>query len=88
MPRLVVTQWCQSWPADDDGVWRFDLTGHPFEHGYPRALVQCVQVESPTGQVPFMVETAELCCEEARKGNSAAEIVSMIINYMEGRNGA
>ena len=35
-----------------------------------------------------MVETAELCCEEARKGNSAAEIVSMIINYMEGRNGA
>jgi hypothetical protein len=88
MPNIVVTQWSQSWPADDDGLWFFDFAGHPSDDVYSRASVQCVQIESSFGQVPFIVETEELCCERARTGNGVAEIVSMILDHTAGRTGA
>jgi hypothetical protein len=78
-PKVAVTQWCQSWPADDDSLWFFDLVGQ---------CMQGIQIEGSFGQVPFCVETPELCCEQARWGKSVAEVVSMILEYVAERTGA
>jgi hypothetical protein len=82
MPDLLVAQWCQSWPHDDDGLWIFDLASDPSERYDSRAPTKSIQIESSTGQIPFLVETDELCCEKARNIGSIEGVVSIILDYM------
>jgi hypothetical protein len=49
-PTVNVRQLGVSHPgADDDGIWFFEQSGSEFE----------VQLESPSGMCPFLVETSE-----------------------------
>ena len=48
-PNLLTQQLQVTWPADDDGLWFFKQTDSPCE----------VQLESPEGSFPFLVESNE-----------------------------
>jgi hypothetical protein len=73
LPSVEVAQWRKSHPADDDGIWWFKL---------PRTG-EDIQLESTYGNCPFVVETNELCCDEARRAETVAEAVSMIVEYLD-----
>ena len=47
---VEVTQYQQCWPADDDGLWFFNLPG----------IEKDIQIESWTGDCPFVVEHSEM----------------------------
>ena len=41
-----------------------------------------IQIESPFGNCPFIIETNELCCENARQSNSVDKIAAIIVEYL------
>jgi hypothetical protein len=71
LPNLRVSQWQQVWPGDDDGLWWLSL---PETHD--------IQIESTTGMCPFVIETEEQCCANARTANTVSEAVSIIVEYL------
>src|ERR1044071_9768612 len=73
LPSVEVAQWKKSHPADDDGIWWFKLPG----------TREDIQIESTYGNCPFIVETNELCCDKARRAETIAEAVSMIVGYLD-----
>ncbi len=72
LPEIKVSQLQKSHPADDDGIWWFSLPG----------VEKDIQIESSFGNCPFIIETNELCCENARQSNSIDEIVVMVVEYL------
>ena len=68
-PTVKVRQLEVSHPGgDDDGIWFFEQSGSEFE----------VQLESPEGMYPFLVETDE---NDARLiANSTEEAVQTLVN--------
>ena len=73
LPNVEVTQWRKTLPADDDGLWWFRLPG----------LKKDIQIESPYGNCPFLIETEEQCCEQARRSQDIDETVLMIVQYLD-----
>jgi hypothetical protein len=70
-PAVKVRQLEVSHPgADDDGIWFFKQPGSEFE----------IQLESPKGMCPFLVETDE---NDARlTANSTEEAVSILVQLL------
>ena len=71
-PEAVVVQIQKIHPADDDGLWWFGLPG----------IKKDIQIESSYGNCPFIVETDELCCDQARNAESVDDAVKMIVEYL------
>lgn len=72
MPEVRVWQWPKKHPGDDDGIWWFSLPGMP----------QDIQVESASGNCPFVVETDEQSSYNARRANTVEEVETWIIEYL------
>lgn len=70
IPELEVTQYQQSWPADDDGIWFFHVL----------AGKNIVQIESPTGYCPFLIE--DDVGKEARSGATVAGVVAQVLELL------
>jgi hypothetical protein len=71
-PEVEVEQLKVKFPADDDGLWYFYM---------PEA--KWVQIESPYGMCPFIVETHRLTGLNQRKANTVDEVAEMIIEDFE-----
>jgi hypothetical protein len=71
-PEVQVEQLKTKFPADDDGIWYFYL---------PKT--DWIQIESPYGMCPFIVETHRQNSLEARKADSIDEVVEMIVGDFE-----
>ena len=70
---LEVTQYQQSWPNDDDGLWFF---------GLPNVDKQ-IQIESWTGECPFIVEHTDMkSSSEAETARSVEEAVDKVVAYL------
>jgi hypothetical protein len=70
---LEVTQWQQSWPSDDDGLWSFGLPG----------ITKDIQIESWTGECPFVVEHSDMkSSSEAETAQSVEEAVAKVVAYL------
>jgi hypothetical protein len=72
LPEVDVVQLQKIHPADDDGIWWFRLPG----------IEKDIQIESSYGNCPFIVETDELCCEQARNVESVDDAVKMVVEYL------
>ncbi len=72
IPHVIIYQHTKIHPADDDGIWWFGLPG----------IEKDIQVESSYGQCTFIVETDELCSENARTVRTVDEAVLMITEYL------
>jgi hypothetical protein len=72
LPEVDVVQLQKIHPADDDGIWWFRLPG----------IDKDIQIESSYGNCPFIVETDELCCEQARNAESVDDAVKMVVEYL------
>ena len=68
LPDVEWEQLPVSWPADDDGLWFFWRRG---------LKEQDVQIESPMGACPFLIETTRDA--EARWGVTPAETIEVIV---------
>ena len=77
-PDIGVYQPHKTHPGDDNGIWYFGFSG----------IEKDIQIESSFGNCPFIVETNELCCENARKAETIEEAVSMILDYLNSLNHA
>lgn len=75
VPVAVVEQLRVSHPADDDGIWYFSLP----------QVDNDIQIESPNGACPFLVETDELRSNTARKAETVDAAVEMIVDFLRGR---
>jgi hypothetical protein len=62
--------------VDDDGLWYFSIPG----------IEEDIQIESPHGMCPFIVETNEQCSYDARTATTLDEAVSMIVDYLNSKN--
>ena len=71
-PELEVEQLKTKFPADDDGLWYFYL---------PKAT--WIQIESPYGMCPFIIETDRQNALNARKADTIDEVVVMIVEDFE-----
>ena len=71
VPSVSVTQMHKTHPGDDDGLWWFDV-GNEKDN---------IQIESPDGMCPFLVETAEQCCADARTAETVDQAVDMIVEF-------
>jgi len=73
LPDVKCEQLITSHPADDNGAWFFDLTGP----------LRTVQVESPNGMCPFLVEDHG---SDARQScTTVDETVVAIVTCLKGR---
>ena len=73
VPELIVVQMNRVHPADDDNLWWFRL---------PREQ-RDIQVESPTGNCPFLVECSDdKSSSDARTGQTAEEVIAMVEQYL------
>jgi hypothetical protein len=71
--RLPDVQWQQlkvMFPADDDGLWFFDLPGGR----------NTVQIESSSGMCPFVVEHD--LTEERYQGDTVEEVSAKVIEWL------
>lgn len=77
---LEVTQWQQSFPGDDDGLWFFGLPG----------ITKDIQIESWTGECPFIVEHSDMkSSSEAETARSVEDAVEKVVaNLTSLRGGA
>ncbi len=72
LPDVSVWQLQKRHPGDDDGLWFFSLPG----------LEKDIQIESSTGNCPFLVETEEQSSYEARTAQTVKEVTRMIVEYL------
>jgi hypothetical protein len=73
LPDLLVEQHQQSWPADDDGLWFFFLPG----------IAKDIQLESPFGVCPFIVEHSDMkSSTDAQTARSAEEAAEKVVTYL------
>ncbi len=76
---MEVTQYQQCWPADDDGLWFFNLPG----------IEKDIQIESWTGDCPFVVEHSEMkSSSEAETAHSVDEAIGKVVAYLTGLKGS
>ena len=69
--RASSLPWCVHHPgADDDRLWYFDQAGSEFQ----------VQIESPEGMCPFLIETDE--DDKRRTGRSVEETVEILARLL------
>lgn len=73
LPDISVWQLQKRHPGDDDGLWFFSLPG----------LEKDIQIESSTGNCPFLVETEEQSSYEARTALTVNEVTRMIVEYFK-----
>lgn len=73
LPEVRVYQIHKTHPADDNGVWIFSLPN----------VESDIQIESSYGVCPFIVETNEQCCADARTASSIDDAVLMIVDYLK-----
>lgn len=78
IPEVTIKQWHKSNAGNDDGLWWFGLPG----------VTGDVQVESSSGQCPFLIETDEQSSADARRAQRVAEAVQMIVSYLLPLRGA
>ena len=64
-PAIAVEQLRMPHPGDDDGIWFFTYPGVDDE----------VQLESPDGQAPFLIESNRAAAAEARTPAEAEALV-------------
>ena len=72
LPSVIVSQLQKKRPADDDGIWWFELPNCDND----------IQIESSTGMCPFLVETNEQSSYHARKAQTIEQAVQMITDYL------
>jgi hypothetical protein len=72
IPEVIVWQLQKTHPADDDGIWYFGLP----------EVSNDVQIENSSGMCPFLVETDEQSCHQARTAQTVAQTVQMIVAYL------
>lgn len=58
--------------GDDNGLWFFSLPG----------VDKDIQLESPTGNCPFLVETEEQSSYQARTAQTAKEAIDLVVDYL------
>ena len=80
LPGAVATQMGPTHASDDDGLWWFSLPG----------VAPRIQIESPSGACPFLVESDEQSSGEALRAGTIDEAVKFIVDYLiaasEGRS--
>jgi hypothetical protein len=73
-PAVAVSQLRVVHPgADDDGLWYFDQPASEFQ----------VQIESPNGMCPFLVETDESDRQTGRSVEETVEILTRLLHIQE-----
>jgi hypothetical protein len=72
LPDVTVVQHREVHLGDDHGLWWFSLPG----------MSQNVQLESPSGNCPFLVETNEQYYKDALKATTVQEAAAMIVEYL------
>jgi hypothetical protein len=72
IPEVIVSQLQKKFVGDDDGIWWFILPG----------VSQDIQLESPSGSCPFLVETDEQSSHEARIAQTVEQAVGMIVSFL------
>jgi hypothetical protein len=72
IPEVIVSQLQKKFVSDDDGIWWFTLPG----------VRQNIQLESSSGNCPFLVETDEQSSHQARMAQTVEEAVGMIVSYL------
>jgi hypothetical protein len=70
VPDVEITQYKQSWPGDDDGLWFFRLPSSDNE----------VQIESWNGTCPFIVESGKT--DEADTGTTVPDVVAKVVSLL------
>ncbi|WP_237712421.1 hypothetical protein [Pedosphaera parvula] len=69
-PSLLVQQLKKTHPADDDGLWWVKLSECEEE----------IQIESPSGNVPFLIEADSI----VKKNASEEEVIAFIKEFRFG----
>jgi len=77
LPDVGVVQWWGVWPADDEGLWYFDLPG----------VRERIQIESSEGACPFLVEHDGMRAGGGWTARTVGEAVRMVVDYLRGRQG-
>ncbi len=73
VPNVTVAQSRKRHPADDDGIWWFNL---------PNAARE-IQIESSSGNCPFMIEHDEMNCNSnAIAARNIEDVVSHLVRYL------
>jgi hypothetical protein len=73
IPDLSVVQMVKFHPPDDDGLWWFRIPNERRD----------IQIESSTGNCPFIVEcTDDKSSNDARTGSTPEEVVNMVEQYL------
>jgi hypothetical protein len=72
LPDMHVTQLEKTHAGDDDGIWWFSTPAGDSD----------IQLESATGNCPFLVETNEHSSQHARMAYTIEEAVHMIVAYL------
>ncbi len=71
-PEANVEQLKVKFPADDNGIWFFSIAGN---------LDDELQIESPFGQCPFLIETRRN--NKRRNGKTVNQVVSIICEHLK-----
>ncbi len=71
-PKVRIVQMDKVHPADDDGLWWFRLPGESKD----------VQIESSTGECPFLIETDEWSSKDAVTAHTIEDAVNIISSYL------
>jgi len=73
-PNVAVDQLKVSHPGDDDGLWFFALPG----------IRKDIQIESPSGMCPFIVEHDDMkSSSEALQASSIEEVIDAVSSYLQ-----
>jgi len=72
LPEVTVRQLQVTHPGDDDGLWFVGLPG----------VNKDIQLESSTGNCPFVVETDEQSSYQARVVQTVEEVVRIVVDYL------
>ncbi len=74
IPTVVIVQQRKTHPADDDGLWWFRLPGSASD----------IQIESSSGDCPFLVETDGHQDPAARPhAHTVDEATGLIVSYLQ-----
>lgn len=76
LPEIAVFQHQDVWPADDEGLWFFQLPDN----------VNDIQLESYNGMCPFIVEHNGMESSDAWSANRVEEAARMVIDYLRGKS--
>jgi len=72
VPSVTVIQMHKTFPADDDGLWWFRLPG----------IAKDIQIESSEGACPFVIESDDFSCSDAKLGKTKDEVITIVVDYL------